>query len=639
MSQITDTLKQRFGHDQFRDGQREIVEGLVAGRSMLAVFPTGGGKSLCYQLPALLLDGVTLVISPLIALMKDQVDALRSRGIHAARLDSSLTHDEYGEVMRDLANGSLKLLYVAPERLANEGFRQKLASLKIAMVAIDEAHCISEWGHNFRPDYLKLAKLCHTLRVPRVLALTATATPAVANDIRAAFDIAPDDHIQLSFHRHNLDLRVTPLTDSERPPYLLERLKHTDGAVIVYVTLQHTAERIATYLNRNGVPAQAYHAGLPAEQRAAAQDGFMTGNIRIIVATIAFGMGIDKADIRTVIHYNLPKSLENYSQEIGRAGRDGKDSVCELLACRDDLTTLENFTYGDTPEPGATQGLIDRVLRLGDEFDISTYDLSYASDVRLLVVSTLLTYLEMDEWIEATRPFYSVYQVKIARDFDSIVAGYDDRRKAFLRKIFDAAEHKRSWIHFHIDDVAQATGEPRDRIVAALTYLEEAGDIALRLTGVRQGYRLIRKPDNLRDVGRRMNERFAHREQSDLDRIAQVVELAEQSGCITNFLTSHFGESLDQPCGHCCRCRGTSATPLPGANPEPATIEERQQIDQLIRQNHAALRTPRQLARFLTGLSSPATTRARLTRDDTFALLERLPFSDTLTVAESMMGA
>src|SRR5688572_22325767 len=209
-------LRERFGHDGFRGGQREVVEGLLAGRSMLAVFPTGGGKSLCYQLPALLLDGVTLVVSPLIALMKDQVDALREKGVAAARLDSTLEREEYEAVIRSLGDGSLKLLYVAPERLSNEGFRARLKKLRIALVAIDEAHCISEWGHNFRPDYLKLAKLCRDLKVPRVLCLTATATPGVAEDIRKAFRIAKDDHVQLSFHRSNLDLRVSPLSAAAR---------------------------------------------------------------------------------------------------------------------------------------------------------------------------------------------------------------------------------------------------------------------------------------------------------------------------------------------------------------------------------------------------------------------------------------
>ena len=214
-------LRTHFGFPEFRGGQEAVISGLLAGRPALAVFPTGGGKSLCYQLPAVLLDGLTLVISPLIALMKDQVDALQRRGIAAARLDSSLGPEELSTLYQQLDSGALKLLYVAPERLANEKFRARLGTLRIALLAIDEAHCISEWGHNFRPDYLKLARFAEHLGIRRVLALTATATPQVAADIRANFGIAESDHIQLSFHRPNLRLRVTPCPESDKRRVLL----------------------------------------------------------------------------------------------------------------------------------------------------------------------------------------------------------------------------------------------------------------------------------------------------------------------------------------------------------------------------------------------------------------------------------
>jgi ATP-dependent DNA helicase RecQ len=626
-------LCERFGHDGFRGGQREVVEGLLAGRSMLAVFPTGGGKSLCYQLPALLLEGVTLVVSPLIALMKDQVDALRARGIAAARLDSTLEAAEYEAVMRDLAEGSLKLLYVAPERLSNEAFRARLAKLAVALVAIDEAHCISEWGHNFRPDYLKLAKLCRRLKVPRVLCLTATATPSVAKDIRRSFRIAAEDHVQLSFHRPNLDLRVSPLAGERRKPHLLERLRALDGAAVVYVTLQHTAEDVATYLKRQGIAAQAYHAGLPDEFRAAAQEGFMAGRIRVIVATIAFGMGIDKADIRAVFHYNLPKSLENYTQETGRAGRDGRPSTCEMLACGDDLVTLENFIHGDTPSPAAVRHFIDHVLRLGNDFDLSTYELSTVNDIRPLVVETLLTYLELEGVIEATRKFWSSYQVRLLRDLEKVLAGYDARRKAFLRRLFAAAKAGRSWLTFEPAEIERATGEDRQRITAALLHLEEAGDIALKKSGIRQGYRLKKDPGDLRALAERLDAQFRRRETADLARLRQVVELAEQPDCLTGFVTAHFGESLARPCGHCDRCRGIAPVPVPRSRPPAPDDAELARLRELRDEGHAALKSPRQLARFLCGISSPAVTRARLSRHDAFGLLERLPFAEVLELA------
>ncbi|MCA1685098.1 MAG: RecQ family ATP-dependent DNA helicase, partial [Planctomycetia bacterium] len=317
-----------FGFPDFRPGQARVIGTLLAGRSALAVFPTGGGKSLCYQLPALLLDGLTVVVSPLIALMKDQVDALIRRGVAAARLDSTLDGPQARGVYDDLRGGRLKLLYVAPERLAGGRLVETLARRPVAILAIDEAHCISEWGHNFRPEYLKLAGLSDRLRVGRVLALTATATPDVARDIARSLEIAPDDVVVTGFHRPNLELHATPSRADDRLAALQDRLtSRPPGATIVYVTLQRTAEDVAGALRSRGLDARPYHSGLGDELRGEVQDWFMASADGVVVATIAFGMGIDKADIRSVYHFNLPKTLENYAQEVGRAGRDGLPSV------------------------------------------------------------------------------------------------------------------------------------------------------------------------------------------------------------------------------------------------------------------------------------------------------------------------
>ena len=318
------SLASRFGFTEFRPGQERVVEALLAGRSALAVFPTGAGKSLCYQLPALLLDGVTVVVSPLIALMKDQIDALVRQGVDAARLDSSLGADEARDVSDRLRAGGLKLLYVAPERFNNERFLAQLERTTISLFAVDEAHCISEWGHNFRPDYLKLAARARELGAERVLALTATATPAVVADICAGFGIAEADAVVTGFYRPNLTLLTTPARAAERDQLLIDRLRERPpGSTIVYVTLQRTALRVASLLAAAGLPARAYHAGMSPEDRVAVQEWWTAAGGNIVVATIAFGMGIDKADVRYVYHLNLPKGLESYSQEIGRAGRDG----------------------------------------------------------------------------------------------------------------------------------------------------------------------------------------------------------------------------------------------------------------------------------------------------------------------------
>lgn len=635
---LSANLEKWFGFGVFRDGQEKVVRCLLEGRSSLAVFPTGGGKSLCYQFPAMILEGVTLVISPLIALMKDQVDALQQRGLPAARLDSSLSLEETHEIYDQLGAGFLKLLYIAPERLSNEGFLNRLDGLTIAMLATDEAHCISEWGHNFRPDYLKLARLAKTLKIPRVLALTATATPPVAEDIRSTFDIAPGDHVQLSFHRSNLKLRVTPCNEQARRTLLLQRLQdRPDVSTIVYVTLQHTAESVATFLQKAGVKARAYHAGLQAEVRVSCQEAFMSGEMPVIVATIAFGMGIDKSDIRGIYHYNVPKSLENYSQEIGRAGRDGGDAVCEMFACADDLITLENFAYGDTPSPLGLRHLVDHLLRQGDEFDVSFYDLSVTNDIRPLVVSTLMTYLELEGVITATRPFYNAYRTRFVRGLEFLVNGYDEEEQSFLREMFGAGKSGWGWLTIQPDEVGAAIGQPRERVAKAVSDLESAGDLIVKPTGIRQGYRVLKRVSNPRALEDRLDKLFRKREAQDIGRLRRVVALAEESGCLTQSLLAYFGEPSEESCGHCSRCHGESAGPLPRSPTHEFSEGEIEAVQGVIRDKVPALRSSRQLSRFLCGLSSPAGTRARLSRREEFGLFDQVPFGQVLDLVESLI--
>ena len=631
---VADTLREVFGFDAYRGGQEAVVTRLLGGKSVLAIFPTAGGKSLCYQLAALHLDGLTVVISPLIALMKDQLDFLTAHNVPAARLDSSLTREETLQLYDSLHAGRLKLLYISPERLGNERFLQTLRRQKISLLAIDEAHCISEWGHNFRPDYLKLARLARELRVERVLALTATATPDVADDIVKAFGIAGDDVVHTGFYRSNLTLRVTPCSPDERQALLLSRLRDRPlGPTIVYVTFQRSAEEVAAFLSKNGMEAKAYHAGMNSEDRNAVQDAFMDSGHMVIVATIAFGMGVDKADIRYVYHYNLPKSLESYSQEIGRAGRDGRASTCELLACADDIVTLENFSYGDTPGPEAIASFVRDVLGRGDIFDISVYELSNTHDIRPLVVKTLLTYLELQNVIESTGPFYSGYKFRPQKSSKEILAGLDPERAEFLRGVFRHAHKAKTWFSLEVDEVSGLLNVPRERIVSALGYLEETGDLELQISGLRQGYRVRDIPRDVDELCDALTDRFQRREENDIARIGRVVEFVQHDSCLTRRVLEYFGEERED-CGHCCRCEGVRAQGLPPARGGSTSGLRPDPLQRIREDAKGALDTSRQLARFLCGLSSPATTRARLRGHPLFGAMEGVPFHEVMASPE-----
>jgi ATP-dependent DNA helicase RecQ len=580
-----------------------------------------------------MLEGVTVVVSPLIALMKDQIDLLARQSIDAARLDSSLDATEVRAVSDRLRGGSLKLLYVAPERFNNERFLAQLGQTKIALFAVDEAHCISEWGHNFRPDYLKLAARARELGAERVLALTATATPAVVADIRAGFGIEERDSVVTGFYRPNLTLLTTPVRTRERDQVLIDRLRvRAPGSTIVYVTLQRTAERVAALLAAAGLPARAYHAGLNADDRVAVQEWWTHSNQNVVVATIAFGMGIDKADVRYVYHFNLPKGLESYSQEIGRAGRDGEPSICELLACRDDVPTLENFAFGDTPTPDAIAGLLDDVFAHSQstQFDVSEYALSSRHDIRPLVLKTILTYLELDGFLEQGTPFYAGYSVRPANgDWDDIYAIFDPDRADFLRRVLAGGKEGRSWTSI---DPGAVPGEERERVINALGHLEQRGLVELKVADVRQRFTVIKQPRSLDELRDRLGERFDRREQSETDRIARVVALVEHDGCQVQSLVGYFGENRVDPCGHCSYCLTGSAQNLPAPTWNAEIELDRAALDELTAEHPTALATPRQRARFLCGLSSPATTKAKLSRHALFGVLAEQRFADVLAL-------
>lgn len=361
-----EVLERVFGHRRFLDGQSRIVSALLGGRDALAVMPTGGGKSLCYQLPALLMDGVTVVVSPLIALMKDQVDALVRRGVAATVINSTIGQDEQRARIAAMRRGEWKLVYIAPERFRQRAFVEALKSADIALFAVDEAHCISQWGHDFRPDYQRLGEALEMLGRPQVVALTATATPEVRADIVRQLGFTDHEECISGFARPNLSLNVTACARVRDKYERLRSVVEQYGTGVVYCATRGKVEEVAEAMEEWGVQVIAYHGGLREDERARLQDEFISRKAAVAVATNAFGMGIDRSDVRFVVHFEIPGSLEAYYQEAGRAGRDGEPGWCELLYNYADTRTQEFFIDGNNPGADTICALYQMLLNRAD---------------------------------------------------------------------------------------------------------------------------------------------------------------------------------------------------------------------------------------------------------------------------------
>ena len=378
------SLRQHFGFDDFREGQREVIHAILAGKDAVVVMPTGSGKSLCYQLPALMLEGATVVVSPLIALMKDQVDALRARGLPATFVNSSIDEREQRTRIDGLRGGKFKLVYVAPERFRSNRFLDALKSINVSLFAVDEAHCISTWGHDFRPDYLRLKAVAQSLSARQTIALTATATPYVRQDIVQQLGLSKPETFVSGFDRPNLSIDVVH-TEKERHKFAhIKRLaKAHEGSGIIYASTRKAVEQVALELREFDLKVTAYHAGMSDVARVKAQEEFMAGRTQMIVATNAFGMGIDKPDIRFVVHYQMPGSIEAYYQEIGRAGRDGLASSCVLLFNYADKNTHDFFVEGSYPSRETVQDVYDALIAIGRKrVELSATELAKRAGVR-----------------------------------------------------------------------------------------------------------------------------------------------------------------------------------------------------------------------------------------------------------------
>ncbi len=633
---IEQTLRQTFGYDSLRPGQEQAIRAVVAGRSAAAIFPTGSGKSLCYQLPALLLPHLTLVVSPLLALMQDQLAFLHGHGIAAASIDSAQSREQTSETMARAKSGELKILMISVERLKNERFRHFISQVPISLLVVDEAHCISEWGHNFRPDYLKLPDYQRQFNIPQVLLLTATATRPVIADMQRKFAIAAPDVVTTGFYRPNLNLLVEPVSGFNKQRRLVEWLTDRAGQpTIVYVTQQKTAEQIAEHLAQRGFPASAYHAGMAHELRESIQRRFMAGELNCIVATIAFGMGIDKADIRNVVHYDLPKSVENYSQEIGRAGRDGNASDCLVLANRDSLSVLQNFVYGDTPEREGIRCVLDELLQAGagGQWELMLNQLSDQSNIRQLPLKTLLVQLELRGIIAPRFAYFAEYRFKYLLEPEALVAKFDGERRQFVEAIVHSSARARTWCTLDFDVLYGQHGADRARVVKALEYFQEKGWIELESKQMTEVYALLDTRFDAEALSGELHAYFKEHEASEIARIDNMLALFESAECLSQRLAAYFGDrQAPQRCGHCSVCRGQVAK-----LPEPPTLAPLEQIDLAARcaefsQRYTQLKggapSAECLTRFLCGISVPVFTKLKARQLPGFASLEAYPYAE-----------
>ena len=636
---MQELLKKYFGFSEFRKGQEPVINALLKGQSAAAIFPTGSGKSICYQLPALQLPHLTLVVSPLLALIQDQLDFLHKKGIAAASIQSMQSPAESSAVYKAVAEGQIKILFISVERLNSERFRQFLKQVPISLLVVDEAHCISEWGHNFRPDYLKLATYRQEFNIKQVLLLTATATTKVIEDMSAKFAIDKGNITVTGSYRSNLNLAVVGTTEVDKLNRLVPWLKQrSQSAGIVYVTLQQTAERVASALLSAGIEAQAYHAGMASEQRTAIQQRFMSGELPLIVATIAFGMGIDKSDIRFVVHYDLPKSIENYAQEIGRAGRDGESSDCLVLANKDNLNILENFVYSDTPEPSAIEYIINEIANCHGQWEVLMNSLSSQSNIRLLALKTLLVYLELEGVLKPSYSYFAEYKYKLLEPENELLARFNGERYQFVQAILNSADKARTWATVNFDNLQNFYPSDRSRVITALDYLDQQGLMELQSKQMTNVYQVF--PESITsDLTNKLAQRFTDKEHSEITRIHFLLDFFASKSCLNWQLAAYFSDNnLQQPCGHCSVCAG-EITSFPEMTRLKSLSEfDIQQLTTAIKNKLGKHDSDRLVARFLCGLTTPIFTRLKVRQLVGFAVLEKYRFAEVLKWVQDSKG-
>lgn len=556
-------LKEYWGYDKFRPLQEEIIHEILIGNDTLALMPTGGGKSICFQVPALLNEGICIVISPLIALMKDQVENLRKRNISAIAIFSGMSHREVDIALDNCIFGNIKFLYLAPERLYNDMVQERIRHMKVNLIAIDEAHCISQWGYDFRPSYLELIKLRELQPKVPILALTATATPKVVADIQEKLGFKSENVLSKSFRRENLAYMV--FNEENKMGRMLKVISKIGGTGIVYVRNRRETQEVARYLLNHGIPADFYHAGLDINTRSKKQEAWTNNQIRVIVATNAFGMGIDKADVRFVIHLDIPDSLEAYYQEAGRAGRDGKKAYPVLLYQQADRNELWENIDLNFPDFQYIQQVYHHLCNYfqiaygagkGLTFDFDVLDFAKRYKLEVLKTLSAFKFLERDKWLTLSEAVYIPARLKFEVDFQELYkfqvqsAAYDPLIKTILRLYGGVFDY---YVPINEFEIAKKLSKPLEEVQRMLKYLQQQELVTyIAKTDSPQLQFLQGRVDykNLYIDTQFIEERKLIKE----EQIKAIYQYLDSKDCRSLSLQHYFGEEATEPCGVCDLC-------------------------------------------------------------------------------------
>lgn len=647
-SQQLDSYLSRFRLTAFRPGQEDVIRTVLAGRDCLCVMPTGGGKSLCYQLPALALDGLTVVVSPLIALMKDQVDQLGALGLPVTYINSTLSPDEQAARLQAVASGQVKMVYAVPERFRSPRFVEAVRAAGLRLLAIDEAHCISQWGHDFRPDYARLGHFREVLGNPPTIALTATATSDVRRDIVEQLNFTEPETFVRGFARDNLFYRVWKTSgEREKTERLVEFLEATPGSGIIYASTrrrtEEVAEAIGKRLRRKVV---AYHAGLLPEPRKAAQEAFMQGKVEIIVATTAFGMGIDKSDVRFVVHYNLPGTLEGYYQEAGRAGRDGLPSECLLLYNASDRYIQEWFIESAYPGPENVELVYEYLASLDtDPIELTQQEIKerLALPIGADGVGTCEQLLESAGVLQRLVASDNRATVRIDSQLPTLVDLLPKRanvRRTVLRAVEQIVGSRRGEVvPFEPVELLRLTGLEQTSILTALRELNELEPFDYLPPFRGRAIRMLDRetPFDQLDID---FEKIEKRKAYEYEKLNRVIQFALNASCRQEAILRYFGETDGRECGHCDNCerlgRGGAA---------PVAVEWNGEAVKAVRIALSGVARVQQrfrcgktlIAQMLCGSKAAKVTKLGLDQLSTFGLLEHLTQVEVAALLEALV--